>query len=797
MALSTMRRHRRWLYVFLWIVILGFIAFYIPLFRSGVDAGAPGEAIATVGGEPITMAEFQRSYQRQRAFYERMYQGRMTPAMLRRLGLENQVLESLVSERLVALEAKRLGLAVDDESLAHALTTSPEFQENGRFLGGDEIRRRLEMQGVTVSDFEEGLRGRLLRDQLEALVTGPLGVSPVEVEQEFRRRTEQVKAEYVEVAAGPFRTQVTASDDEIKARFESAKDSYRVPEQRVLAYLLVDEEALRARATVTDRDLEAYYQEHKEEFKDQEQVCASHILVKAKASPEATEGHADAEARSMAEALLAKVKAGGDFGEIAKKASEDKGSAERGGDLGCFPRGAMVPEFEAAAFGLDPGQTSDLVKSSFGYHIIRVASRRDEQVPPLLAVKERIRPLVTADKTQKLAAEQIGLAQAALKRGTLEDAAKAVGGSVATAPAFAAANPPEPLASPALAARAFALKTGETEREGLPVNRGFAFFRVTEVKPARPAELADVQVRVKADVLEEKALARARDLAEQVRARADREGLEKAALAFKLVRKETPAAVGRGQAIGELGEGALVEEAAFSLPEKSLSAPVRTASGFAILRVLERKAMDPVAFAQQKASVEESLAAAKARSALPGLHEPGARPLRHRAQPRSAAPPAWGRADARRNAQERPGRDPRPQGTAHRGPGRPDPSREHRRAPGRGVEEDPAQSLRRDLRGQRGPRRARGRAQDHQAFRGRAQAAERRGEGAVHPLHVAPASRVRDLRRRGRGAGPLRRNGLSGYSSSPTSCTVTGSAESTLSSTEHSGQFMVSPASIS
>ena len=156
MALSVMRRHRRWLYVFLWIVILGFIVFYIPLFRSGVDAGAPGEAIATVGGEPITMAEFQKAYQRQRAFYERMYQGRMTPAMLRRLGLENQVLESLVSERLVALEAKRLGLTVDDESLAHALTTSPEFQENGRFLGGDEIRRRLEMQGVTVAEFEEG-----------------------------------------------------------------------------------------------------------------------------------------------------------------------------------------------------------------------------------------------------------------------------------------------------------------------------------------------------------------------------------------------------------------------------------------------------------------------------------------------------------------------------------------------------------------------------------------------------------------------------------------------------------------
>jgi peptidyl-prolyl cis-trans isomerase D len=602
-----MRRHRRWLHVFLWIVILGFVAFYIPALTNFGDAGGASEALATVGGEAITVGEFQKAYQRQRDFYRSMYKDQMTPAMLRRLGLEDQVLDSLVSERLVGLEAKRLGLRIDDETLAHAITTLPNFQENGRFVGGEEIRRRLEMRGDTAADFERLLRGSLLRDQLQALVTGPLSVSPSEVEKEYRRRTEQAKVEYVEVGAGPFRDKVKAEDDEVKARFERNRESYRIPEQRVLAYVLVDQEALRSRVAVTDQDLQAYYEEHKDEFKQQEQVCASHILVKVKASPEAKEGHPDAEARSRAQELLARVNAGGDFAEAAKKGSEDQGSAARGGDLGCFARGQMVPEFENAAFSLDPGQTSDLVKSSFGYHVIRVASRRDEEVAPLAAVKERIRPLVTAEKTQSLAGDQIGLAQGALKRGTLEDAAKAIGGSVATAPAFSAATPPEPLSSPALATRAFALKAGETDREGLPVNRGFVFFRVTEVKPARAAELGDVESRVKAEVLEEKALGMARELAEQVRSRAEREGLEKAAAAFKLLRKETPAAVGRGQAIGELGEGAAVEEAVFSLGEKSLSGPVRTTAGFAILRVLEHKAIDPAVFAQQRAAVEESL----------------------------------------------------------------------------------------------------------------------------------------------------------------------------------------------
>jgi peptidyl-prolyl cis-trans isomerase D len=606
MALGVMRRHRRWLYVFLWIVILGFVAFYIPMFQ-GVDAGSPAETLATVGGETITVGEFQTAYLRQRAFYERLYQGRMDAATLRRLGLEDQVLEALLQERLVELEAKRLGLRVDDGALGRALTTSPEFQENGRFMGAEEIKRRLALQRITEEEFEQGLRARLLREQLEALVAGGVGVTDKEVEQEFRRRNEQAKLEYVEVSAAPFRKEVSVTEDEVKARFERSRDRYGISEQRVLAYLLLSEEALRSRAAVTEAELEAYYQEHREEYKEEEQVCASHILVKVEASAEAAEGHPDSEARALAEGLLAKVKSGADFAGLAEQASEDRGSAERGGDLGCFPRGAMVPEFENAAFSLDPGQVSDLVKSGFGYHIIKVASRREEEVLPLIALKERIRPLLAAEKTQRLLGDQVGTVRAALKRGSLEDAAKAVGASVATSPAFPLSAPPEPLVAAPLAARAFALKAGETERDGYPVSRGYVFFRVAEVKPARSAELSEVQEKVKSDLVEEKALARARGQAEALRKRAEGQGLEKAAASLKLVRKATPALVGRGQAVGELGDGHSVEEAAFGLPEKTLSDPVRTAGGFAILRVLERKPFDPAAFAAQKAAVESSL----------------------------------------------------------------------------------------------------------------------------------------------------------------------------------------------
>jgi peptidyl-prolyl cis-trans isomerase D len=196
MALALMRRHKRWLYVFLWLVIAAFIILYIPAFQDE-GRGTPGEAVVTVGGLPVSVGEFQRTYYRQRQMYDRLYQGRLDENMLRQLGIEEQVLEGLVTERLVELETRRLGIAVSDEAVGRAIATSPEFQVDGAFVGKDEIRRRLDLQGLSEEDFGESLRRQLLRQSLESLVGAPVSVSDAEVEREFRRRNEQVKLEYV------------------------------------------------------------------------------------------------------------------------------------------------------------------------------------------------------------------------------------------------------------------------------------------------------------------------------------------------------------------------------------------------------------------------------------------------------------------------------------------------------------------------------------------------------------------------------------------------------------------------
>ena len=354
MALAAMRRHRRWLYGFLWLVILAFVILYVPALQDK-GQGTPAETVVSVGGLPVSAGEYQRAYNRQRQFYAQLYQGRLDENMLQQLGLEGQVFESLVTARLVELEAKRLGISVSDEAVARAISTSPDFQDNGRYVGAEEIRRRLDLQGMTEEQFADSIRRQLTRESLVNLVGAAAVVSEAEVQRELARRNEQVKVEYVLADAERFRATAAPTEDEIRARYEAKKDQYRIPERRVLSYVLLDRDALKPGIAVTDRDLELYYQDHRDEFRQDAEACASHILVKVKQG-DSGEGHSEAEAKTIAQGLLDQVKAGGDFAAIAKKSSEDQGSASRGGDLGCFGRGRMVPEFENAAFSLEPGQ---------------------------------------------------------------------------------------------------------------------------------------------------------------------------------------------------------------------------------------------------------------------------------------------------------------------------------------------------------------------------------------------------------------------------------------------------------
>src|SRR5581483_1226141 len=311
------------------------------------------------------------------------------------------------------------------------------------------------------------------RSKRRAAVSDWISVPDQELDQEYRRRNDKVKLALVTFTADKFRSQVAASDEEIAAYFEAHKDDFKIPEKRKIRYLLVDTDAIRAKIVVPPADVDRAYNDNIEQYSTPEQIRASHILLK-------TEGKDPEAVKARAEEILKQARSGADFAELAKKYSEDEATAKNGGDLDYFGRGRMVPEFEQVAFALEPGQISDPVRTSFGYHLIKVVDKKPGSVKPLAEVRQQIADQLAAERAQAQAAELAqAMAQEVRTPADLDKAAKAHGLAVQESGFFARDEPTLALgASPEASARVFTMKTGEVEGP-LQTARGFAFVTLT------------------------------------------------------------------------------------------------------------------------------------------------------------------------------------------------------------------------------------------------------------------------------------------------------------------------------
>jgi peptidyl-prolyl cis-trans isomerase D len=602
--LDRMRRHKNWLKWSLALVCLAFILFYIPAFLRPTGAGAgPHDVLAEVEGRPITVAEFQRVYFQQLDAYRTAYGASFNERLLRQLGIHRQLLQQLIDEQAALAEAERLGLSVTDEEVRQRILTLPAFLENGRFIGEARYRQVLRQQRppLTPAEFESALRRTLLIEKLRSALTDWMTVSDEEVAAEFRLRNEQVKLELVAFTVEAFRRHVSASDQDVAAYFEAHKEEFRMPEKRRIRFLLIDVQALRSRVTVSPQDVERYYHDNFELFSTPEQIRASHILFK-------TEGKDQAAVRKTAEAVLAKAKAGADFAALARQYSEDDSSRARGGDLDFFGRGRMVPEFEDAAFALQPGQVSDLVKTQFGFHIIKLTERRPATQRPLDEVRQQIVDQLQWERAQAQA-EQIA---AAVSReiddpGDFDTVARRRGLSVQESGLFARDEPIPGLGPAAeVAAEAFALARGRVAGP-LATPRGYVFITVTATQDPYLPKLEEVRDRVRdrllADQARELARARARAVAVTLKTAADfqaaarRAGLEPKTTEF--VRRGTP--------LPDIGTSPAVEAVVFRLSPGQTSDPIDTDEGVIIARVVDRKDVTPAELAQGRAALRTEL----------------------------------------------------------------------------------------------------------------------------------------------------------------------------------------------
>jgi peptidyl-prolyl cis-trans isomerase D len=331
--------------------------------------------VATVNGSPITQAEFAEELRRQQDRLRAAFGPNIDTEALDTTESRLALLDSLVSQRLLADAAQRGGLSVSDEQLRETIAAVPAFQgENGFSRSNYEVLLRA--QNMTPQMFEARLRHDLALARLTEAVRGSAITSHTVTERLEAIQAERREVQEALVAAQPFLAQVKVSDAQVQAYYEANPAEFRVPERVRAEYLVLSAEALGRRDAVSEADVQAAYEARASQYRVDEQRRASHILVKTE--EEATK-------------LAAEVRRNpGRFAELARKHSQDPGSAANGGDLGLFGRGMMVPAFEEAAFRMKEGETSAPVKSEFGWHVIRITGVQPAKVRPLAEVRAEL-----------------------------------------------------------------------------------------------------------------------------------------------------------------------------------------------------------------------------------------------------------------------------------------------------------------------------------------------------------------------------------------------------------------------
>jgi peptidyl-prolyl cis-trans isomerase D len=585
-------------------ILYGVLAALFVIWGVGSVGGARVDVVARVYGETINRRDLERTTAVLRRRYEEMLKGNFSADLARSLDLRGRALDQLVDEALLRHEAERLGVTVSEAELVEAITKMPELQDNGRF-NRDRLESALSYQKDR-GEFETEIRRSILFQRLNALVTDGVQVPDGEIEDRYRRDREQVDLAFVRIAAADLEKTASLSDDDLQKYVTDHADRYRVPARvraRYAAYRAAD---FAAQVAPTDGEVAEYYELHKDDrFTQPEQVRAGHILVKL--APDADEP-AKAAAHKKANDLLAKVKAGSDFAALAVKHSDDPGSAPGGGDLGLFPRGRMAPEFERAAFALEPGAVSDVVESPFGLHIIKVEEHQAGGVQALDGVRDQIVTTIRTERALDLARKQATDDRRSVGRG--KPLAEAVGSRpLGETPPFAAgAEVPGVGRIPAFSDAAFALADGQVS-DVIETDDALYLLTPFERVEARSSTLDEVRDRVEADARRERGQALAKERAEALLARAKEIGLDKAAAQIGAPVEETGPFERQAGAIPKINGAIELRTEAFTLtPEQPLAPKVYAAGADSIVAALRaRTPADMAGFAAARNALQETL----------------------------------------------------------------------------------------------------------------------------------------------------------------------------------------------
>ncbi len=502
-----------------------------------------------------------------------------------------------VERAVLVREADHLGLQVNDADLRRELQSGPISQylfPGGQFIGTEKYENFVQQFfGISVVQFETEIKQDLELQRLQALVTGGVVVPESAAREAYLKQGEKVKFDYAVVSSADIKKTINPTDAELELFFKSSAARYAtaVPEQRKIQFFAVDTSNLPGGAPkTTDNDVQAFYNAHAADYKVPEEVKTRHILLTvAKGADTKT----DAAAKSKAEDLLKQIKGGANFAELAKANSDDPGSKAQGGDLPMIPTSNLDPAYAKAAMALSPGQTSEVVRSQFGYHIIQTEAKQPAHTKPLPEVKDEIAGKLSA---QKFAAAQSAFANqlaAEAKGKGMEATARAHNVPLTTTDFIgrdgAVASLPD---SASLLSAAFGTTKGAAPQTA-STGEGNAIFQVTDMKAAHAPAFADWKSHVLDDYRNDRAPALLNAELKKLDDSAKQMGdLHKAAAAMNVPVK-TSDLVGQDGQVPDFG--ALTGDAAslFTLAKGGVTGPINQGPNGAVAQIVDKQEPTP------------------------------------------------------------------------------------------------------------------------------------------------------------------------------------------------------------
>jgi len=602
MLLSLMRKHAKsWLIKFLIAIIAVVFIFYFGYsFRSG-----EGIKVATVNGDPITGVEYQEAYRNLLQGLQRQYKDVWNDKLIEVFDLRNRALQGLIDKKLVSQEARRIGLDVTKKEIQQKILSYPAFQFKGRF---DEGRYRYLLQNnrMKPEDFEAAVGQGMLDEKVRQFLMTFSPVTDQEVRDQYTFLNEQVKIGYVQFLPEDFKKSVKIDQASLEKYFDEHKEDYRVPEKAKVTYIVIDPESFKSKVTLTDEEIKEYYEYNIDAFKVPRKVKARHILFKVgKDAPEEEIN----KVKERAAKVLEEAKKGEDFAALAKKYSEGP-TAKDGGDLGYFSEGQMVKPFEEAAFKLKKGEISGLVRTDFGFHIIKVEDVQPARTKSFEEVRKQISENLIETQASDVAHEAaLSLLDQMPHKVDLKTYAAEKGVVSKETDYFAQDEPISTInGDQKLTQSLFSLDKDEIS-DVLESGGKFYIFQMMEKKPSTLLTLKEAGDKAKEDYLSYRALEEAKSAADAYQAKL-KEGKGWTELAKENgLQPRTTDFFTRQGGIPDLGYSPEIMEAAFSVNEKERypAKALESDKGVIVMRWEGQKGINGDQYEKEKGQYHDAL----------------------------------------------------------------------------------------------------------------------------------------------------------------------------------------------